>query len=254
MTTAVALRSGWLAASLAAAATVTARRSRDVRMEAVARACHELRGPLSAARLGLELGLRGGELSPARLRALELELGRATLALDDLAAVALGTTGSRAEQDVDIRALLEESVEAWRAAAATSRVAELALHWTGPSARVRGERLRLAQATGNLIANAIEHGGGAIEVSGRVVGTGGVASGGRGPGSTHRCVRIEVSDGGPGLSASVAELSRRPRAGRGARGRGLAIATAIAGRHGGRLAAAPSERGARLVLELPALP
>ena len=52
-------------------------------MEAVARACHELRGPLAAARLGLELGVRVGELSPAQLRALELELGRASLALDD---------------------------------------------------------------------------------------------------------------------------------------------------------------------------
>jgi signal transduction histidine kinase len=32
----------------------------------------------------------------------------------------------------------------------------------------------------------------------------------------------------------------------------LAIALAVAEAHGGRLAAAPSERGARLVLELPA--
>jgi signal transduction histidine kinase len=65
-------------------------------------------------------------------------------------------------------------------------------------------------------------------------------------------VRIEVIDGGPGLPATVAELARRPRGGRGSRGRGLAIAAAIARRHGGRLAAAPSERGARLVLDLPA--
>ena len=39
------------------------------RMENVARACHELRGPLTAARLGLQLGERVGELSPARMRA-----------------------------------------------------------------------------------------------------------------------------------------------------------------------------------------
>ncbi len=49
----------------------------------------------------------------------------------------------------------------------------------------------------------------------------------------------------------MSELIRRPRGGRGARGRGLAIASAVAESHGGRLAAAPSERGARLVLELP---
>jgi C4-dicarboxylate-specific signal transduction histidine kinase len=67
-------------------------------------------------------------------------------------------------------------------------------------------------------------------------------------------VRIEVIDSGPGLPAAVSQLvSRAPRAGRGLRGRGLAIATAIASDHGGRLAAAPSQRGARLVLELPAV-
>ena len=54
------------------------------RMESVARACHELRGPLTAARLGLQLGASTGELSPARLRAIDLELGRAALALEDL--------------------------------------------------------------------------------------------------------------------------------------------------------------------------
>ena len=64
-------------------------------------------------------------------------------------------------------------------------------------------------------------------------------------------VRIEVLDEGPGLPEPVAALVRRPRAGRGARGRGLAIGEDIAARHGGRLAAAPTERGARLVLELP---
>jgi signal transduction histidine kinase len=115
----------------------------------------------------------------------------------------------------------------------------LALQWSGDSARVWGERLRLAQATGNLIANAIEHGGGEINVRG-------------GRDSGRSIVRIEVLDAGPGLPAPVADLARRPRGGRGTRGRGLAIAATIARDHGGRLAAAPSERGARLVLELPA--
>jgi signal transduction histidine kinase len=105
---------------------------------------------------------------------------------------------------------------------------------------VWGERLRLAQATGNLIANAIEHGGGEISVRGSLA-------------PEHHRVRIEVVDAGPGLPAPVADLARRPRGGRGARGRGLAIAATIARDHGGRLAAAPSEHGARLVLELPSV-
>ena len=52
-------------------------------------------------------------------------------------------------------------------------------------------------------------------------------------------MRIEVDDEGPGLPAPVGDLTRRPRAGRGRRGRGLAIAADIADRHGGRLVAAP---------------
>jgi signal transduction histidine kinase len=215
------------------------RRSSEMRMEAVARACHELRGPLAAVGLGLELGVRLGELSPAQLRALDLELGRASLALDDLAAVGVRAREGRVRQEVDVAELLTDSVEAWRAAAGARGMA-LALEWSGAAGRVWGERLRLAQATGNLIANAIEHGGGEIRVRGSLA-------------HERACVRIEVVDAGPGLPAPVADLARRPRAGRGARGRGLAIAATIARDHGGRLAAAPCERGARLVLELPAV-
>ena len=230
---------GWLVAGLAMFSGLVVRRSSELRMEAVARACHELRGPLAAARLGLELGVRVGELSPAQLRALELELGRASLALDDLAVAAQRDREQRVCQEVDVSALLADSVEAWRVPAA-ARGAALGLQWSGDSARVWGERLRLAQATGNLIANAIEHGGGEINVRG-----------GRDAGRS--IVRIEVLDAGPGLPAPVADLARRPRGGRGRRGRGLAIAATVARDHGGRLAAAPSERGARLVLELPAV-
>ena len=86
-----------------------------------------------------------------------------------------------------------------------------------PEAFVRGDRVRLAQALGNLLANALEHGAGTVEVAARTLS-------GR--------VRIEVSDEGGGLPAPVADLARRPRAGRGRRGRGLAIASEIAARHG----------------------
>jgi len=236
---------GWLAASGAGCAAAGAWRSLSSRMETVARACHELRGPLTAARLGLELGSSMGELSPARLRAIDLEIGRAALALDDLETVrSRRLVGARRGLDavaVDVAQLLSDSVEAWRASA-VARGVELRSSWSGGEATVWGDRLRLAQATGNLISNAIEHGGGVVSVRG-VVG----ARGGRGPGR----VRIEVTDTGPGLPASVSELTRRAQRGRGRRGRGLAIATAVVVGHGGRLAAAPSERGARLVLELP---
>jgi signal transduction histidine kinase len=234
---------GWVVAAGGAAAAVGARRLLGTRMESVARACHELRGPLTAARLGLELGLRGG-LSPARARAIDLELGRAAVALDDLAD--LGRIGSAspcvvapAAGHLDARELVADSIEAWRAAASAAGV-ELRMTWSGGAATVVAERFRLAQATGNLIANAIEHGGGAVEVRGRV---------------ERSAVRIEVTDEGPGLSAPLPELvsraRRRRRSGDRSRGHGLAVAAAVAVAHGGRLAAAPSERGARFVLELP---
>jgi signal transduction histidine kinase len=229
------LLSGWAVAVLVA---WIGWRHLGGRMEAVARACHELRGPLTAARLGLELGARDGPLSSARLAAIELELDRASLALDDLSCRRSNGTAVRRVEQIDLVELLRASVEAWRGSAAATGTS-LRLRWTGCPAHVWGDRLRLAQATGNLLANAIEHGGGSVEVRGRLE-------------VERRVARIEVLDEGPGLRAPVLELSRGARGGRGRRGRGLAIATAIAGDHGGRIAAAPSERGARLVLELPA--
>jgi signal transduction histidine kinase len=207
------------------------------RRRALAEACHELRGPLAAVTLGLELGRRHDGLSAARIRAIELELGRAALALGDLEDARGRRRRDEAGDGVDVAGLIEDSVEAWRAVASL-RGAGLRLSWSGPRAIVSGNRLRLAQATGNLISNAIEHAGGDVEVRGRA-----------GAGS----VRIEVLDDGPGLGMPVAELIRRSaRSGR--HGHGLRIARAVAIACGGRLAAAPSRHGARVVLELPLRP
>jgi signal transduction histidine kinase len=189
----------------------------------------------------LELEARTPERSPERLRAIDLELDRAALALDDLVRARGGVVRLRAVDHrtghvrFELGVLLADVVEASRAAAAR-RGAELALICPAQVGLIAGDRLRIAQATRNLIANAIEHGGGRVEVSCRI---------------DAARVRIEVVDGGPGLPAPVAELTRRARGGRGTRGRGLAITAAIAADHGGRLASAPSERGARLILELP---
>src|SRR5204862_2548893 len=116
--------------------------------------------------------------------------------------------------------------------------AELGVEPIPPGVHLRGDRLRLAQALGNVVGNALEHGRSPVVVRAR---------------TTSGTVRFEVDDAGPGLPAPVAALAARPRAGRGRRGRGLSIASAIAARHGGRLAAAPAPHGARLALELPRL-
>jgi len=228
--------SGWVAASATALVAGAVWRAMLLRMERVARASHEVRGPLSAVRLGLQLGARAGELSPARLRAIDLELASAALALDDLDTARAGGVIWRASEPVDIEQLMSDSIEAWRPTA-DARGVELRACWTGPSRAVWGDRIRLAQALSNLISNAIEHGGGVVEVRGR---------------SDEGGARVEVTDQGPGLPAPVGELARRPRGGHGRRGRGLAIASAIASGHGGRLSAGPAERGACLVLKLPA--
>lgn len=232
---------GWMAFVAAAAAAVLVRQSLAARSEAVARACHEVRGSLTAARVGLEWG--SVQAPHSRLRAIEFELDRAAAALDDLQHVDV-RMGHRAADLVDVRTWLVDSIDAFRPLAKPCGI-DLCLDRSGPLGQVLGRRARLAQASDNLIANAIEHGGPPIRVRGQV---------------EEGRVRIEVADGGPGLSAEVVRSlddggRRRWRGrwhqGNGRRGRGLTIARDVALEHGGRLTALPSADGARLMLELP---
>jgi len=235
VSTAIAL-AGWVAALAALAAALAARRALLERMELVARAAHELRGALTAAGLGLERLRRPGCASrPAVLAAVSGAVAGAGRSLDDLAQARSGGCGSQRREPVEVGEVLRRAAEQWRPAAA-ARGVDLVVR-PAPAVIVQADPERLVQACGNLVANAIEHGAGPIVLSGR---------------AGDGCVALEVADRGPGLPAPVAALAARPRGGRGARGRGLAIASQIARRHGGRLAAAPAERGARLALELPA--
>jgi signal transduction histidine kinase len=207
---------GWLAVVLLAALHLRHR-------ELVARARHELAGPLQAAGLALHAARR--ERPSPRLAAIDLELRRATLALDDLDAARAGRAVADTVQTVDVGCLLAEQALAWqpvvRERGRSLRVA------AASGLLVHADPVRLAQAVGNLLANALEHGEGRIELR---------------AGAEGSAVRIEVRDEGPG----VARVLRRPRAGRGERGRGLAIAADIARRHGGRMT--PSDAGVSIVL------
>ncbi len=221
---------GWTAALCAAVGATWLRLRLARHAELVADAGHELRGPLCAARLGLH-GLDDDE----RAAAVDAELRRAALALEDLVAAGSGRRAGARVELVDVGALLDDAAEAWRPLAAAFGAALIVEPMRG-RALVRADPVRLAQACGNLVANAVEHGGGPVRVRGRVVA-------GR--------VRVEVRDTGPGLPAPVSVLVSRRRRRGAARGRGLAIAARIAESNGGRLASAPSPRGACLVLELP---
>ncbi len=206
-----------------------------------AHASHEVRGPLTVALLSLEGMVARGEVHGEAARGLELQLRRARLAVDDLAAVAQGGRAPDRLEPVTVSGLLAQVGLAWRPAARAHGVdlwvVNEATAGDVPFARGRGallaDRTRLAQALGNLIANALEHGGGPVEVRARATGS---------------RLRFEVHDGGPGLAEPLRALSRRPR---GRRGHGLAITAEIAERHGGRLVAAPSGAGTTLALELP---
>ncbi len=222
----VALIVGWIAAVALLVLSLRARR----RLVLVARASHELRGPLCAA----QLGLHGLSAEPVRVAAIELELRRAGRALDDLAAAHSGRRGATRPELVDLAQLAAVHAPMWRALA-EAHGATLRLE-TAP-AEVFADPLRIAQACANLIGNAAEHGGGEVRVHVRAVGD---------------VARVEVSDDGTGLPASVSALTASARTRSGRRGHGLAIAAAIAEHHGGRLAAAPSDRGARLMFEVPA--
>jgi signal transduction histidine kinase len=193
--------------------------------ERAARVAHEVRGPLSAAQLALHGAARRGEVAPTLVAALELELRRAALALEDPA--------TARPAGVDLHALLSCQVRTWRDVAA-AHDATLSLEPGIGTALVHADALRVAQATSNVLANAIEHGGGPISIRTRLIGD---------------RVRVEVADGGPGLPASIAELTRRPSAGRGTRGRGLAIATSVLAHCNGRLTSLPS--GSGVAIELP---
>jgi signal transduction histidine kinase len=104
---------------------------------------------------------------------------------------------------------------------------------------VRGERLALERAVGNLVANARRHGEGEVTVT--VAESGGRAT-------------VTVADEGPGLEPDEAAHAferfwRGPRAREAGSGLGLAIVRAVAERHGG----AARVSGSAFTIELPAV-
>jgi signal transduction histidine kinase len=210
---------GWL---LAALLLVELRR----RARLVADAAHELRGPLTAISLGVE-ALRRQPAARHRAEALATEVGRMQMAAEDAAAAAGGRRAVARPGRLDLERLLRGSGEAWQPVAGR-RGGRVTFDLRAGAATVHADRRRLAQAFGNLLANAVEHGGGEIVVRSRPAGD---------------AVRVEVEDRGTGAQAR----SRRP-----GRGRGLAIATRGLEQAGGTLASVDRPGGGRLtVAELP---
>jgi len=229
---------GWVLAAGALAVALATRRELDARMERLARATHELRRPLTAARLAAHSLAGANGDRAARAAAIERELARAGRLLGDLdgvrGAVAPPCLGEM--RLVVVPELLADVTETWAPVAAAQGRTVVVEPW-GEVAVVRGDVDRLAQALGNLVANALEHGVGTVRLGVR-------AGGGR--------VMLTVADAGAGPQKPLDVLMGGASAGRGHRGRGLAIVAEIARAHGGGIRVEEEQDvRARLVIDLP---
>ena len=206
-----------------------------LRDEFVAVVSHELRTPLTSILGYVEMieDENHGTLSAEQLSYFEVvkrNAGRLLSLVGDLLLVAETDAGHlRLDlRDLDLQALVDESVEAARAAADRKSVE---LRASAAPARLSGDPLRLAQMLDNLLSNAIKFtpAGGSVSVSTAVQDT---------------QVVLEVADSGVGIAPGdrhqIFERFYRARSSTkqpvGGAGLGLAITKAIVEAHGGSIA------------------
>ena len=212
----------------------------------VADAGHELRTPLALLRTELELALRhsssADELREAVRRSSE-EVDRLAQLAEDLLLLARSHGGGlplRVEP-LDASELLTSVASRfeWRAQAVSRPIVTS----EPDGVRLQGDKLRIEQALGNLVDNALRYGDGAVRVSARPAGA---------------MVELHVSDEGAGfppefLGRAFERFSRHDHGrARGGAGLGLAIVRAIAEAHGGSAHAGGGESGADVWLSVPA--
>ena len=211
----------------------------------VADASHELRTPLSILRTELELADREGR-SPeelrAALRSAREEVDRLSQLAEDLLVLARSDQGNLpiAPEPVELQTLLQRVRTRFerRAEDAGRRLSVLA-----PEAETAMvDPMRMEQALGNLVENALRHGHGEVTLSAAQL---------------NGRTSFDVSDEGPGFppgfEAEAFERFTRADEGRtgGGAGLGLAIARAVAVAHGGTIEVA--ER-ATVRISVPSLP
>ncbi|HTQ00251.1 MAG TPA: ATP-binding protein [Casimicrobiaceae bacterium] len=214
-------------------------------------AAHELRTPLAALKLQVELAERAPDAEQLTAALAELESGvdRASHLVEQLLTMARLEPESplRAAQTVDLTALAREAIVA-RAAIASGRTIDLGLT-RGTQAAVRGDASNLAMLIGNLLDNALRYtpAGGRVDVAVDRDNAGGA--------------RLSVSDTGPGIPAAererVFERFYRVRGPESPEpvgsGLGLSIVRRIADAHGAtvELADGPDGRGLAVHVQFP---
>jgi len=203
----------------------------------VADASHELRTPLAILTTELDLALRRGR-SPqeltAALRSAAEETDRLSQLAEDLLVIARSDQGRLpvSPTEVELEALLGTVSNRFRERAAAA-VRTITVTGDGPRT-LMADRLRIEQALGNMVDNALRHGSGPIELAAR---------------RANSAVELHVLDEGPGFPAPfVATAFERFSRGDGGRagggtGLGLAIVAAIAEAHGGNARAANRPEG-----------
>lgn len=212
----------------------------------VADASHELRSPLTVLKAELELASRAGRSAKqlhAAVRSAAEETDRLVRLAEDLLVIARSDRGALPVKATPIAATdLLEGTRKRFARRSEDAGRELDLE-SDQGLVVYGDPLRLDQALGNLIDNALTHGAGRVLVSARELPHG---------------VELAVSDEGDGFPRGFADraFERFVRAdaarSRGGTGLGLAIVAAIARAHGGSVhAGAGSSGGAEVRIDLP---
>jgi signal transduction histidine kinase len=215
-----------LALSIATLA-IADRRRVARRRQGLGRAMHELRRPLQA------LVMLGEAPGRRDQRALSRHLELALDALRELEAE-LDERPARPPRRsaCEARELADAAVHRWETLAARFG-RRLELRWSAGEAFLHCDAARVGRALDNLIANALEHGGGTI----RLVAT-------RSPGG----LRLAVRDEGRGAAGHGAVVAHGHGNGDGL---GLGIARAIAAEHGGSLRLDPNGSGCEARIELP---
>jgi two-component system OmpR family sensor kinase/two-component system sensor histidine kinase QseC len=198
----------------------------------IADAAHELRSPLTALRLQLQLLERAPDASARdqALSALGAAVERAVHLVSQLLTLARNEPQDARARELVPLLITEPAAEAVAEthALAVSRAVELSLD--SPAAErvwVRGDREALRILVRNLVDNAVRYSprGGRVEVR---IGVEGAAAGGR--------ALLQVDDTGPGIPAAEREhafdrFHRRASAAEEGCGLGLAIVQVIAERH-----------------------